>query len=202
MAQQMVGLAEKGVTPRDISQCLHGIPFVPPSPPVPPQPPMRTNQAQPPEIPAATKRLKESGVDLRILSDSNTFFIDEILRFHGLASDFSLITTNHAHVDEQSILRVSHCHEHACPRCPPNLCKGYWVRSWLESCPGRVIYVGDGGGDFCGAIHLRAHDVVLPRKNWRLHKKLMTHRDLAPRMLPWQDYGELLRHIQELLQTS
>jgi len=127
MAQQMVGLAEKGVTPRDISQCLHGIPFVPPSPPVPPQPPMRTNQAQPPEIPAATKRLKESGVDLRILSDSNTFFIDEILRFHGLASDFSLITTNHAHVDEQSILRVSHCHEHACPRCPPNLCKGDYL---------------------------------------------------------------------------
>uniref|UniRef100_A0A7S2V388 Uncharacterized protein n=1 Tax=Fibrocapsa japonica TaxID=94617 RepID=A0A7S2V388_9STRA len=61
--------------------------------------------------------------------------------------------------------------DHGCPEplCPYNLCKGKVVDEMLEELReqgkefGRIIYVGDGGGDYCASTRLRENDVVLAR---------------------------------------
>ncbi|KAA3479316.1 inorganic pyrophosphatase 2-like [Gossypium australe] len=67
--------------------------------------------------------------DLKIVSDANVFFIDTILKHHGLKECFSEINTNPSFVDEEGRLRIFPYHDftkhpHGCSHpCPPNMCK-------------------------------------------------------------------------------
>ena len=69
--------------------------------------------------------------DLKIVSDANVFFIDTILKHHGLRECFSEINTNPGFVDEEGRLRIFPHHDftkspHGCHYpCPPNMCKVY-----------------------------------------------------------------------------
>lgn len=64
--------------------------------------------------------------DLKVVSDSNLFYIKTILEHYGIYNCFSEITTNPAFVDSGR-LRISPFHDaasaHGCDICPPNLCK-------------------------------------------------------------------------------
>lgn len=68
--------------------------------------------------------------DLKIVSDANVFFIETILKHHGIWELFSEINTNSSFVDEEGRLRIFPHHDftkssHACSTniCPPNMCK-------------------------------------------------------------------------------
>jgi pyridoxal phosphate phosphatase PHOSPHO2 len=84
-----------------------------------------------PHVVAAIETAHALGCELRILSDANAFFIDAVLTHHGLASYFTEISTNPAHVDAAGRLRISPYHDirhgssHGCTlaTCPPNMCK-------------------------------------------------------------------------------
>lgn len=116
----------------------------------------------------------QPGTEQRILSDANTVYIDAILQEHGhgvSAGTFASVVTNDAAFDAQSGQLRIRPHQppslpHGCPNCPPNLCKGLVLDRWLaeEVAPQRIVYVGDGGGDFCPAMRLRPQDVLLARR--------------------------------------
>ena len=97
-------------------------------------------------------------------SDANSYYICQLLSLYGLAGAFSETYTNPAHWDEQTgALRVSpyHATSHGCARCPRNLCKGQVVghllaRQVADSAPQRIVYIGDGRGDFCPTSRLLA----------------------------------------------
>ena len=62
---------------------------------------------------------------------------------------------------------------HACPACPPNLCKGAVVEALLATArrpPARVLYLGDGANDACPCARLvsggRPGDLVLARSHY------------------------------------
>ncbi|CAE8603495.1 unnamed protein product [Polarella glacialis] len=104
-----------------------------------------------------------------VLSDANTVFIESFLLRAELRQCFKEVITNPAEFDDQGRLHIRPYHggpqHHGCPLCPANLCKGQ-VLERLRSTLGaesRVIYVGDGGGDFCPACDLRAGDALLVR---------------------------------------
>nr|DAD44464.1 TPA_asm: hypothetical protein HUJ06_002694 [Nelumbo nucifera] len=64
--------------------------------------------------------------DLRIVSDANSFFIDTILKHHGLMDCFTEINTNPSYVDDEGKLRIFPFHDFtSSPHspCPPNMCK-------------------------------------------------------------------------------
>ena len=43
-----------------------------------------------------------------------------------------------------------------CSKCPSNMCKGKIMEAMLEKFqPARVVYIGDGSGDYCPATRLR-----------------------------------------------
>jgi phosphoglycolate phosphatase-like HAD superfamily hydrolase len=60
----------------------------------------------PAELVAALEQLHARGACLRILSDANSFFIEEILEANGLAHLFDAVVTNPASFDSHGA-RVS-----------------------------------------------------------------------------------------------
>ncbi|KAH8063939.1 phosphocholine phosphatase [Aureococcus anophagefferens] len=131
---------------------------------------------------ACVRLAAAAGCEQRILSDANEVYIDKILEARSLRGAFSAVCTNAATYEDAGdgaeVLRVAPFHPvdeapHGCRRCPPNLCKGAVLDRWVAECrPRRIIYVGDGSGDYCPATRLVEDDVVCARANYPLAKKL------------------------------
>lgn len=57
------------------------------------------------------------------------------------------------------------------------MCKGDELDAWLEAHGGKdsfdkIVYVGDGGNDFCPLLRMREGDLGLVRKNYELEKRI------------------------------
>ncbi|CAH2037112.1 unnamed protein product [Thlaspi arvense] len=158
-----------------------------------------------PRVIPAIKSAHALGCELRIVSDANTFFIETIVEHLGISEFFSEINTNPGLVDEQGRLRISPYHDftkssHGCSRCPPNMCKGLIIERIQASFAKegkhtKMIYLGDGAGDYCPSLKLRAGDYMMPRKNfpvWDLISQNPTLVKAAVR--DWTD-GEAMERI-------
>lgn len=115
-------------------------------------------------------------VEAHIISDANKVYIETILNSNNASKYFKSIVTNDAFYDESGRLRVTPHHSstepHMCQFCPANLCKGASLLRYPDVHEDvRVIYLGDGRGDFCPTKHIR-NGHVLARKGWALAKWL------------------------------
>ncbi|CAM9662140.1 unnamed protein product, partial [Discosporangium mesarthrocarpum] len=125
----------------------------------------------------------KAGAEQAIVSDANEVFINNVLSHHGLNPLFNQgVHTNGGAFTEDGRLDVHpYCPvdaPHGCNLCPPNMCKGSIVDGLLRGSSGKaerifdtVIYVGDGGGDFCPTLRLRERDLVLARGGGTSGKK-------------------------------
>lgn len=111
-----------------------------------------------------------------IISDANTIFIECILTESGMREVIKEVFSNPAQFDPDGRLRVWRYHSHSCRTCArsPNLCKGSVLEEYLKTNPGyeKVVFVGDGRGDFCPSLSLREQDVVVCREGFPLAKLL------------------------------
>lgn len=171
------------------------------------------------EIIEAIELARSKGAELAILSDANEHYIDVILRYHNIHTAFSRIVTNVGRVvvDDPTtgtgseVLRILPYQDlnspHNCSRCPPNLCKGAVLAQWIESLKSvsprdddeklQLIYIGDGGGDFCPCMRLRVGDVVLCRENWTLHHMIQESPDLVrAQVVPWAHGRDILHFFK------
>ncbi|KAL5213145.1 hypothetical protein ABZP36_023992 [Zizania latifolia] len=166
-----------------------------------------------PRVAAAVEIAHALGCELRILSDANAFFVNTVLDHHGLAGYFSAVDTNPAFVDGDGCLRVLPYHGlhgpstagHGCalPTCPPNMCKGKVMeRIMEESLPGgggapaarrrRVVYLGDGRGDYCPSLKLTGKDYVMPRKGYPVWDLIAGDRAaVRANVREWADFDDL-----------
>ncbi|PIA31002.1 hypothetical protein AQUCO_05300082v1 [Aquilegia coerulea] len=148
------------------------------------------------------------GCDLRIVSDANIFFIETILKHHGLIDYFSEINTNPSFVDEVGRLRILPYHDfnissHGCDICPPNMCKGPVVERIMASALAdgnkQFIYLGDGKGDFCPSTKLREEDFVMPRKDYPVWELMCSNPVLIKAGIhewsSWEDEERILLHL-------
>ncbi|XP_028756275.1 inorganic pyrophosphatase 2-like [Neltuma alba] len=157
MDRMMMEIHSQGKTIEDVAQVLKKVPMHP-------------------RIVPAIKAAHALGCDLRIVSDANAFFIETILEHLGIKQCFTEINTNPGFVDGEGRLRVLPYHDftkspHGCPLCPPNMCKGKIIekiqeRIREEGKKKRMIYVGDGSGDYCPSMKLRESDFVMPRRDF------------------------------------
>ncbi|KAL5227960.1 hypothetical protein ABZP36_016225 [Zizania latifolia] len=166
-----------------------------------------------PHVVAAVKACHAVGCDLRILSDANRFFIDAILDHHGLRGYFSEVVTNPSRVDDGSRLRIEPYHDfragsHGCwvGTCPPNLCKGQvldCIRASVVAAAGkrhRLIYLGDGRGDYCPSLRLGPEDFVMPRKGFPVWDLICEDRArLQAEVHPWRDGAEMEKTLLRLV---
>ncbi|CAN4098503.1 unnamed protein product [Withania somnifera] len=157
-----------------------------------------------PRIVPAIKSAHALGCDLRVVSDANVFFIETILKHLGIRDCFSEINTNPGHVDEQGRLQILpyvdfQTFPHGCNICPPNMCKGLIIEriqgSMAKEGKKRMIYLGDGSGDFCPSLKLKEGDFVMPRKDFPAWNLINENRTLVKAAVrEWTD-GEELEHI-------
>ncbi len=114
--------------------------------------------------------------DAIILSDSNTIFIQLILEECNISHMFKAVFTNPAHFEADGRLRVEHLCQHDCKVCTsPNICKSKVLREYRQSLQQdycKVVYVGDGEGDFCPASSLSRDDIVICREGYTLARML------------------------------
>ncbi|GMH16543.1 hypothetical protein Nepgr_018384 [Nepenthes gracilis] len=194
MNRMLEELHLQGKTTEDIAQCLKRTPL-------------------PPPIISAIKSAFSIGCDLRIVSDANQFFIETILKHHGLLSCFKEIITNPTFIDEEGRLRIIPYHDfrsspHGCNLCPPNMCKGLIVEQIQASASTdgnkTLIYLGDGKGDYCPSLKLREVDHVMPREKFPLWERIHDNPMLVKAKVHGWSSGEelemtLLRVISTIL---
>ncbi|XP_010267012.1 PREDICTED: inorganic pyrophosphatase 1-like [Nelumbo nucifera] len=188
MDRMMRELHSRGKTIEDIVECLKRAPLHP-------------------RIITAIKSAHALGCELRIVSDANIFFIETILKHHGLMDYFTEINTNPSYVDEEGKLRIFPYHDlTSSPHssCPPNMCKGLVIERIQETLAAegkkRFIYLGDGKGDFCPTLKLREGDYVMPRKNFPLWELISSNPLLVKAEIhEWSDGEDLERVLLQLI---
>ncbi|XP_015889132.4 thiamine phosphate phosphatase-like protein [Ziziphus jujuba] len=193
MDRMMMELHSQGKTSSDIAGCLKRA-FIHP------------------QIISAIKAAHAFGCDLRIISDANQFFIETILEQHGVLGCFSHICTNPSFVDGRGRIRILPYHDlslpsHGCNLCPSNLCKGL-VIDQIQACASesgtgrRIIYLGDGNGDFCPTLRLEKGDYIMPRKNFPLWNRIHGNRRLIKAEIhEWSNGEELEKVLHHLINT-
>ena len=185
---QMMG-PQLGITREQLTASLEAIPYFP-------------------EMFEAVRYAHAQGAEIVVLSDANTYYITTILERHGLAPLVTEVITNPSRWDGGT-LRVAPHHDagrppHGCALCPPNLCKGLVMEALLQDRkPAKVVYVGDGGGDFCPSTKLRAGDALCCRKGWTCHKKAAAAAapggpgpTVVAELVPWEDGAAVLAYFQ------
>ncbi|CAN7035230.1 hypothetical protein IGI04_032334 [Brassica rapa subsp. trilocularis] len=186
MDRMMKELYDHGKTIEEIKQVLRRIPIHP-------------------RVIPAIKSAHALGCELRIVSDANTFFIETIVEHLGISEYFSEINTNPGVVDEQGRLRISPYHDftkssHGCSRCPPNMCKSLIIERiqasfTKEGNKMKMIYLGDGAGDYCPSLRLKAEDYMMPRKNFPVWDLISQNPGLVKATVrDWTD-GEAMERI-------
>lgn len=158
---------ERGGTREQIESALKNMPFHP-------------------AMVRALKGLKQTAdpeTTLFCLSNSNSVFISTILQDKGLVELFTEIVTNPAEWDESGLLELRRRVDpagvqHGCKvGCSANMCKGEELKAFFERHKpefDQVIYVGDGGNDYCPTLRLRSQDTVLCRRQKGLEKRIET----------------------------
>ncbi|TMW65807.1 hypothetical protein Poli38472_003572 [Pythium oligandrum] len=121
---------------------------------------------------AVRRAVDRHGASVKIISDANTVYIQSMLDHHQLNSHITEVYTNPSafDTDKPRLLYQSYHPEHekphGCEHCPTNMCKGRILDDLRNNSPvDRIIYVGDGKGDFCPALRLTSRDTILARAN-------------------------------------
>ncbi|SNX84696.1 uncharacterized protein MEPE_03405 [Melanopsichium pennsylvanicum] len=188
----LIKLHAQGATPDDIKTCLQTLPFHP-------------------GVKRGVVNLKMAGqTTFFLLSNSNTIYIDTILRHHKLESLFDQIVTNPAHFSQQGALilqrRIPATEEkqHGCKvGCSANMCKGQELEAFLERNGGRnsferIIYVGDGGNDYCPVLRLNKNDLAFVRKFRGLQTRIHKQGNVKAAIKYWNGAWELEGYLNEL----
>lgn len=179
MDEVLAALAEEGVDPSTLRQRIVDIPACPDWESI-----LRSLLAQPQRY------------HVIIASDSNTQFIEWWLESRKIPSP--TVFTNPARWEGQR-LRVAPHHSHACPVCPPNLCKGTLLDEmkldWSSFA--KRIYVGDGSNDLCPILRLGQGDVAAVRRGYRLQSVLekLPANSVSADVVVWDHSDQIRPHL-------
>lgn len=153
-----------------------------------------------------------------ILSNSNSIFIELVLKHHNLFEIFKgSIITNPAHWDSENPNRIvlrrkvdPNGPPHACSLgCSPNMCKGAELAAYLEHMNGsksfdRIAYVGDGDNDYCPlAKVLSKNDYALVRAHKELPRRINQEKErgnhLSCNVIQWEGAWQIEQIFSNLL---
>jgi len=152
--------------------------------------------------------LRQRQCYVAIASDSNTTYIDTILQASKASDLVHLVATNRSSWTPEGRLTVSAYQPegvpHDCHRCDAdNMCKSYILRDIIASVGRkRIIYVGDGGNDYCPCTILGKDDFILARKDLPLHKHLRKDTSIQASVISWETSSDYYLHLQEILRVQ
>ena len=162
------------------------------------------------------KRLHQNGFDLLIISDSNVFLIETILRSNEILHLFkNRIISNEASVDCHGLLKIVPLNESfnapsyfGCMGafCRKNICKGALLNDFIvkraqeaNTQPTQVIYVGDGRIDYCPGLRLRQNDLFFVRTKLALCKLMEDQKfrsEIKAKVKFWKNAEEIASQLE------
>ncbi|GAX13590.1 pyridoxal phosphate phosphatase PHOSPHO2 [Fistulifera solaris] len=154
-------------------------------------------------------RYSHALADLFIVSDANTDFIHAFLEKEGIQHLFTHVISN-TPTNTDGRFGVAPYFDfvtrepHGCSlQCPPNMCKGKIVQDELQILQTyeRVIYLGDGLGDFCPCHRLRETDYALARADFPLAKHIQENPIVANVRL-WKSGHDVYQLLATLLKEN
>lgn len=134
---------------------------------------------------------QNKGIEVEILSDGLDFYIDRILKNHRLDSQVKYRSNHLVFIDKNQIKPEFPYFEKGCGRC--GNCKGYHVKE-ARNKGNKVIYVGDGLSDRCGANEA---DIVFAKRD------LLKYCQENP--IPhfeFKDFGEVLYKLKKIIKSK
>jgi len=154
--------------------------------------------------------VKNLGATVIIISDSNSVFIEHILKERKLGHLVDQVFTNPARWDEVGKLVIEpYHHQETCTLSTKNLCKGQILEDYIKSSEKSfsiVCYVGDGKNDFCPSLRLSADDLVCVREGYSLEKYIPQMVDkghtIQAEVLTWNNGNQILDKLKEKLNKN
>lgn len=143
--------------------------------------------------------------DLFIVSDANTDFINAFLEKQGIDHIFTRVISNkptkHGRFGVAPFYDFQTQEPHGCSvTCPPNMCKGKIIEEELRLLQDyeRVVYLGDGGGDYCPCNRLRETDFALVRTGFPLAQHIEAN-PIAANVNMWQSGDDVYQLLTTLV---
>ena len=170
--------------------------------------------------------LHGEGHEVIILSDANRFYIETIVKEQGILDSISCIITNGVEwrtgsdkdekvngVCEVDVLQIEPYHrvgDHSCNLCPSNLCKGLVLQKLRNENFRRykkMVYVGDGGGDFCPFTKMHPTDIFYAREDYKCHKNIQKWKENCvawpnPSSKYWKDGSQVYDFLLDDLEIK
>ncbi|KAK9507254.1 hypothetical protein O3M35_007157 [Rhynocoris fuscipes] len=149
------------------------------------------------------RKIKENDCEIVIISDANTYFINEWLKAHDLLDCIDKVYSNPAEFVNGRLHIRGYQEQDWCKLSPRNMCKGYILFEHIAERQNTgtlfryVAYCGDGQNDYCPSIKLRADDIVFPRKNYPL-EKLIIKTPIKANTVVWEHTDLIVNTLQQL----
>lgn len=141
--------------------------------------------------------------DLIIVSGDIDYPIKRILKNEGVLEYFSAIYGIPSETDEVELIKLTPLIKTGCKNCEPNGCKTYFFNEYLKK-QGKekfnnFYFVCDGFNDYCLGENLGVKDVLFPRKDYKLYKRLYEKGDLKNlkcKCVVWENGNDILNTIK------
>lgn len=140
-----------------------------------------------PAVPGMIELIKEMNekldFDVIVISDSNSYFINNWLSANDLDQNVKKVFTNPAHF-EKGLLKIEMYHfQEICKLSTKNLCKGQIMQDFvvqqknMNEVYDRVIYCGDGLNDICPILRLTERDLACVRDGFKCSNIIQKAKD-------------------------
>ncbi|XP_067929731.1 probable phosphatase phospho2 isoform X2 [Watersipora subatra] len=191
MAAIFALLHQTGFTQSAIKECIIGIPLVP-------------------GMKDLFDHLNNDRYEVIIVSDSNTLFIDWLLKANHLDKVVHHVYSNPAEFDTDGMLTLKYFQlQDSCKLSSKNMCKGDIVENHVRQRQtegvsfSRVSYVGDGSNDYCPALRLSKTDYVFPRERHSLERKIKANEaEVKANVIVWKTGSCILSALREMVTTQ
>uniref|UniRef100_W8BU54 Pyridoxal phosphate phosphatase PHOSPHO2 n=1 Tax=Ceratitis capitata TaxID=7213 RepID=W8BU54_CERCA len=148
---------------------------------------------------------REPTYDMICISDCYRLLVNDWLESHALSECFTGVYCNPTEINENGELIASSYHCVECPYSPPNLCKRHVMDAFIAMQKqlhikyDRVVYIGNGKGDFCPVLSLRSCDLMCARQDDVLAEKIKSSKKfkLKPKIYLWNNGLDLLAKLNE-----
>lgn len=151
-------------------------------------------------IPELMRAIYNNNIDIIVVSDSNSLFIQNWLERNKLLNIVSYVYTNKATIEDDLIRIEPYALQTICDRCTKNMCKGTIVEEHVlrtNKKYNKTLYFGDGKNDLCPVLKLTQCDIAFPRLGYVLVNLLKSF-TIRANVTPWHTGDDIYDHLKSL----
>jgi len=153
-------------------------------------------------IPNLMRLLNKYNVDIIVVSDSNSLFINNWLEQNKLLDIVLCIYTNIAKIEDDLIKIEPYALQTSCNQCTKNMCKGIIVKDHTilkqNKNYNKIFYFGDGKNDLCPIVNLTQNDIAFPRSGYIL-ENLLKSRTIQAKVIPWCTGNDICEYLLNVI---